>query len=124
MIPLRARLVCVIARRQRGKPYEFGAAGPDAFDCSGLTQYCFKRVGKRLLRTTQEQWAHGTPISGNAIREADILFFEGASPPYPDHCGIYLGSGLFIEAPHTGAEVRISHLTGYPGYMGARRYIR
>jgi cell wall-associated NlpC family hydrolase len=124
-LPLRARLVCVIARRQKGKPYQYGAEGPNSFDCSGLAVYCFKWVGKKLLRTSQLQWEHGTPIGRKAIRESDLLFFVGAGPGAPPrHMGIYLGSGLFIEAPHTGVKVRISHLDGYPGYMGARRYIK
>jgi cell wall-associated NlpC family hydrolase len=85
-----------------GKPYVWGAAGPDSFDCSGLTQFVWAKAGVYLYHYTGDQWNEGVHVSRNQLQPGDLVFF------YPDisHVGIYVGNGMMIDAPHTGAYVR------------------
>ena len=98
-----------LAAAQRGKPYIYGATGPRAFDCSGLTQYVFSKLGRRLPRTTYQQYAV-TKIPRSQIRPGDLVF-----TPDLGHVGIYAGYGSMWNAPHTGAPVRLQkvYATGY-----------
>ena len=107
-----------------GTPYEWGGASPGGFDCSGLLQYTWGKLGVNIPRTTYDQWKVGQPVAPNALRPGDAVFFKGSDSQggLPGHVGMYIGGGRFIEAPHTGSTVHISNLRGYPGYMGARRY--
>lgn len=105
-----------------GKPYVFGAAGPKAFDCSGLTQYVFAKFGISLPHYTGSQFAMGTSVSKEKLQQGDLVFFNtyGAI----SHVGIYTGSGEFIHAPSSGKTVRVSSLSEsyYASrYAGARR---
>jgi peptidoglycan DL-endopeptidase CwlO len=104
------------ACRQIGKPYGWGADGPDTFDCSGLTQYAWSSAGVSLTHYTGAQWNEGTPVSRANLRTGDLVFF------YSDvhHVGIYVGNGLIVHAPHTGDVVRMAVLANMP-YAGARR---
>lgn len=101
---------------QIGEPYEWGAAGPDSFDCSGLTQYAWASSGVQLTHYTGAQWTEGTAVSRDNLRTGDLVFF------YSDqhHMGIYVGNGLIVHAPHTGDVVRMAQLANMP-YSGARR---
>lgn len=101
---------------QIGEPYVWGAAGPDSFDCSGLTQYAWKSAQVSLTHYTGAQWSQGSPISRENLRTGDLVFF------YSDlhHVGIYVGNGLFVHAPHTGDVVRMEEVANMP-YAGARR---
>lgn len=101
---------------QIGKPYEWGADGPDTFDCSGLTQYAWASAGVSLTHFTGAQWTAGTPVSRDNLRTGDLVFF------YSDlhHVGIYVGNGLLVHAPHTGDVVRMARLADMD-YAGARR---
>lgn len=87
-----------------GKPYTYGAEGPNTFDCSGLTQFLFGKVGISLPRTAAQQQAAtarvSTPLPG------DLVFF--GQPAY--HVGLYIGSGKMISAPHSGATVHITNV--------------
>ena len=107
-----------------GTPYEWGGASPGGFDCSGLLQYTWGKLGVNIPRTTYDQWKVGQPVAPNALRPGDAVFFKGSDSQggLPGHVGMYIGGGRFIEAPHSGSTVHISNLRGYPGYMGARRY--
>ncbi|MEW2116524.1 NlpC/P60 family protein [Streptomyces sp. NPDC005474] len=90
------------ARAQVGKPYVWGAAGPDSYDCSGFTQAAWRAAGVTLPRTTYDQVNAGTTVSLSDIQPGDLVFF------YDDisHVGLYIGNGMMIHAPKPGAYVR------------------
>ncbi|KIQ64936.1 hypothetical protein TR51_12700 [Kitasatospora griseola] len=104
------------AYAQLGKPYKWGAAGPDSFDCSGLTQMAFRAGGVGLPRVSQDQWNAGKRIAKADIQPGDLLFY------YNDlhHVGIYIGNGKLLHAPRTGKNVEIVDMDVMP-YMGAVR---
>lgn len=107
-----------------GKPYVYGASGPNAFDCSGLTQYVYNRFGIGLSRTTYTQVNQGIKVDRSNLQPGDLVFFntEGSI----SHVGIYVGGGDFIHAPRTGKPVMISSLSdGYYSnkYATARRIL-
>ncbi|MFH8393793.1 NlpC/P60 family protein [Streptomyces sp. NPDC018036] len=90
------------ARAQIGKPYVWGATGPDSYDCSGLTQAAWKAAGVSLPRVTYDQVNAGTTVPLADARPGDLVFF------YDDisHVGLYIGGGMMIHAPKPGAYVR------------------
>lgn len=90
------------ARRQIGKPYVWAAAGPDSFDCSGLTQWAWRAGGVRLSHSTYAQWAETPHIPISALQPGDLVYFGDDL----HHMAIYSGSGMMIEAPYTGTTVR------------------
>ena len=95
-----------------GKPYVYGATGPNEFDCSGLTQYVYKSAGKNISRTTYTQVKEGVEVSRNNLMPGDLVFFN--TNGYMSHVGIYVGNGSFIHAPRTGKTVTVSSLNeGY-----------
>ena len=105
-----------------GKPYVYGATGPNAFDCSGLTQYVYNKFGVGLSRTTYTQVGEGTKVKRSDLRAGDLVFFNTESST--SHVGIYIGDGEFIHAPRTGKPVMVSSLSdGYYSerYATARR---
>jgi peptidoglycan DL-endopeptidase CwlO len=104
------------ARQQLGKPYVWGATGPDSYDCSGLTQAAYKAAGITLPRTTYDQVNAGTRVSESDLQPGDLVFF------YSDvsHVGLYIGGGEMIHAPHTGTVVKIAPITEMPFYAGVR----
>jgi peptidoglycan DL-endopeptidase CwlO len=106
------------ARNELGKPYVWAAGGPNAFDCSGLTMYVYAKAGVYLPHSAAGQYGMGRHVSSSALRPGDLVFF--GSPIH--HVGIYIGGGEMIEAPHTGAVVRISPYAR-PDYVGATRVV-
>lgn len=113
-----APIVTVIrfALAQLGKPYRWGATGPDAWDCSSLTQAAYATINIRLGRTTYQQATQGRPIYRLAdLHPGDLLFTPGTdgTPTHPGHVAMYLGTGLLIEAPRTGHPVHITPLGSY-----------
>ncbi|MFI9249178.1 NlpC/P60 family protein [Streptomyces sp. NPDC053069] len=98
----KAEKAIAFARAQIGKPYVWGATGPDSYDCSGLTQAAWKAAGVTLPRTTYDQVHAGTTVSLADARPGDLVFF------YDDisHVGLYMGNGMMIHAPKPGAYVR------------------
>lgn len=119
------------ALAQLGKPYVYGSAGPNSFDCSGLTYYCFKKVGITLPRTAYNvgySEALGARIPYEELQRGDIVCFNTMSDSdLSDHVGIYLGEGRFIHAPHTGSDVIVASMaSGYyvRNYSWARRVIK
>ncbi|MFJ9540402.1 NlpC/P60 family protein [Streptomyces sp. NPDC101225] len=98
----KAAKALAFARAQIGKPYVWGATGPDSYDCSGLTQAAWKAAGVSLPRTTYDQVDAGTTVSLTDAQPGDLIFF------YDDisHVGIYIGNGMMIHAPKPGAYVR------------------
>lgn len=110
------------ALRQIGKPYRWAAAGPGAFDCSGLTMRAWQRAGVRLGHFTGWQWTSGPHVPLNRLRRGDLVFFatNTAKPSTIHHVGVYIGRGKMVDAPHTGARVRIETIYE-PGLIGATR---
>ncbi|MEU7280282.1 NlpC/P60 family protein [Streptomyces sp. NPDC045431] len=99
-----------------GKPYVWGATGPSAFDCSGLTQAAWRSAGVSLPRTTYTQINAGQRVPRSALAPGDLVFFySGVS-----HVGLYVGDGKMIHAPRPGAPVRIAPIDEMP-WAGATR---
>ena len=98
------------AESQIGKPYQWGAAGPDSYDCSGLVMWAYAQVGVHLDHYTGYQWNEGAHIPTSALRPGDLVFFatDTSDPNTIHHVGMYIGNGEMVEAPYTGANVRIS----------------
>ncbi|HEY8983648.1 MAG TPA: C40 family peptidase [Streptomyces sp.] len=97
-----------IAASKKGAPYKYGAAGPKRFDCSGLTQYAFKKAGKTLPRTTTQQYNKTKHISASSRQKGDLVFFHSGSNVY--HVGIYAGAGKVWHSPKTGDVVRLQKI--------------
>jgi cell wall-associated NlpC family hydrolase len=104
------------AKRQLGKPYVWGAAGPDSFDCSGLTMWAWRAGGVSLPHYTGSQYAATTHIPLSAIQPGDLIFYNGM-----EHVGLYIGGGQIIHAPHSGDVVKISDLYYWNTSMVASR---
>lgn len=111
--------VVKLASQYIGVPYVWGGTSPSGFDCSGLVQYVYGRLGISLPRTSEEQVGSGSPVTGS-LQPGDLLFFEPEADG-PAHVGIYAGDNTFIEAPHTGANVRLMPVRAY---CAARRIIK
>ena len=111
------------AMTQLGIPYQWGGAAKlgGHTDCSGLVQAVYGANGISVPRTTYQQWAAGTPVDPHNMQPGDLVFFD-MTKAGPGHVGIYVGGNKFIEDPHTGAAVRTSTLSSYPGFVGARRF--
>jgi cell wall-associated NlpC family hydrolase len=109
-----ARTAIAYAEQQLGKPYQWGATGPDAFDCSGLVMMAYRAAGIGIPRTAAQQWAFGPWVSSSQAQPGDLVFFAGAdgTPAAPGHVGLVIGNGLMIEAYATGFPVRIAPYAG------------
>jgi peptidoglycan DL-endopeptidase CwlO len=100
----RAGIAVRAALSRLGRPYVWGATGPDRFDCSGLTQWSYARAGIHLDRTTYQQIHDGIAVPRSQVRPGDLVF------PSAEHVQMAIGNNLVVEAPHAGATVRISPL--------------
>jgi len=113
-----------IAERYLGVPYRWGGADPiTGFDCSGFTMFVYEQLGIHLTHYTGSQWFEGTRVPPDQLEPGDLVFFE-PSARGPQHEGMYIGGGRFIQAPHTGDVVKISSLSEpsyLNGYVGAVR---
>ena len=108
--------IVALAQRELGDPYVFAAAGPSAFDCSGLTMYCYAQIGIFMPHAATAQQQMSTPVPINALLPGDLVFFGGPGASY--HVGIYAGGGSMIHAPHTGDVVRYGSISG--AWIGGR----
>ncbi|MEU6881304.1 NlpC/P60 family protein [Streptomyces sp. NPDC046712] len=112
----RAAQAISFARDQLGKPYVWGATGPSAYDCSGLTQAAWRSAGVSLPRTTYTQINAGQRVSRSELAPGDLVFFySGIS-----HVGLYIGGGQMIHAPRPGAPIRVAPIDEMP-FAGATR---
>ncbi|MCL9793735.1 C40 family peptidase, partial [Frankia sp. AgKG'84/4] len=94
------------AYAQLGKPYVWGAEGPNTFDCSGLTQWVWQKGGVGLSHYTGSQWNEGRRVGRAELLPGDLVFFDADL----GHVGIYVGAGKMIHAPRTGEVVRVENV--------------
>jgi cell wall-associated NlpC family hydrolase len=129
LAPGQAQVVS-IALQYLGVPYVWGGSTPSGFDCSGLTQYCYRQVGVSLPRTSQSQYQAGQHIARDRLdllRPGDLVFF-GTNGDAGDvhHVGMYVGDGNYVHAPYTGAVVRVDSLnariSSRSDYVGGSRF--
>lgn len=97
-----------IAASKAGAPYRYGAAGPEAFDCSGYTSWVFARVGRHLPRTSRAQAAAAGHVSASQRRTGDLVFFHDHGRVY--HVAIYAGDNRIWHAPRSGERVRLERI--------------
>jgi peptidoglycan DL-endopeptidase CwlO len=101
------------AKAQIGKPYAYGASGPDSFDCSGLTMMAWAQAGVSLPHSSREQYSVTRRVSRSELRPGDLVFYY--SPI--SHVSIYVGNGMRVTATHTGSTVKLQSLgTSIVGY--------
>jgi cell wall-associated NlpC family hydrolase len=107
-----------LALRYLGVRYTWGGASPrQGFDCSGLVMYVYGRLGIRLPHYTVSQYRYGRRVGYSRLAPGDLVFFYGLN-----HVGMYVGRGRFIDAPHSGAVVRLTPLASRrASFYGARR---
>ncbi len=103
-----AATAIAFAMAQLGKPYQWGAAGPDAYDCSGLVYAAYAAAGIRIARTTYQWQQDGHVVPLSQIQPGDLLFSAGSdgTAASPGHVVMYLGSGQVIQAPQAGQDVQ------------------
>jgi len=109
---------------QVGKPYVWGANGPEAFDCSGLVRYIYKtELGKEIPRTSYDQSKFGQAVDKKDLQAGDLIFFDTMKKGKVSHVGMYVGNNEFIHASNAKSGVKKSKLSGYyeEAYRGARR---
>lgn len=114
------------AKKHLGKPYVWGATGPNSFDCSGLTQYVYKKCGKSIPRVAADQYSASKKVSKSNLQKGDLVFFSStAGGSYVGHVGIYIGSNKMIHAANSKVGVVTTNLNDsyyVSHYVGAGRY--
>jgi len=105
--PTAVEIVLATARAQLGKPYVYGSAGPNTFDCSGLTMFVWAAAGVALPHNAAAQDGVVRHVGRTQLRPGDLVFFGHR---YIGHVGIYIGGGKMIHAPYSGARVRVEPL--------------
>ena len=124
--PSRVDRVVEFARAQVGKPYQFGSAGPDAYDCSGLVRAAFKQIGIDLPHQSLLQSQRGVAVDwvNDEVRAGDLVFtFSTRNPTQISHVGIAISGNEWIEAPFTGAAVRITRLPSDSRIQAVQRIV-
>ena len=112
----RGATALAFAKTQIGKPYRFASAGPDAYDCSGLTSAAWKTAGVTLPRSSYTQFNAGRAVDRSELQPGDLVFF------YSDlsHVALYAGNGMVVQSPRPGRTVEYAQMSSMP-YAGARR---
>jgi murein DD-endopeptidase len=110
--------VTLRAIAQVGKPYRYGGADLNGFDCSGLVYFIHRELGVTVPRTAAEQYSASTPVNVRRLEPGDLLFFRTTKRKRVTHVGIYAGGGRFIHAPQTGREIELRELSD--DYYGPR----
>ncbi|MBU4302509.1 MAG: C40 family peptidase, partial [Actinobacteria bacterium] len=111
-------MVSLLSIQHLGKPYVWGATGPNCFDCSGLVCYVYAQIGVRLPRVTHSQVRVGREVPARELAPGDLVFFRQNK-----HVGIYLGGGWYVHAPRAGDVVKISPLGARSDLSACRRVI-
>ncbi|MFZ2509557.1 MAG: C40 family peptidase [Gordonia sp. (in: high G+C Gram-positive bacteria)] len=115
--PNRAQRALRAAESKIGSPYSYGAAGPNAFDCSGLVYWSYKQAGKTIPRDSYGQLGGGQPVASLAqAKVGDVLIFNGGG-----HAGIYAGNGQFVHSSTYGVPVKRDTVKAW-ALTGIRRY--
>lgn len=112
-----AKIAVKTAYDQIGKPYRYGASGPDAFDCSGLTKYSWGKAGVYLPQGVKAQWNATKRVAREAMQPGDLVFYFGKWT----HVGLYIGDGRMIHSVHPGERVRIDDIDYMSGFSGGGR---
>jgi cell wall-associated NlpC family hydrolase len=112
-----AQIAVDTALAQLGDPYVWAGAGPDVFDCSGLTQFAYAAAGIYLPHSSSMQSTMGTPVAQSDLQPGDLVFFY--SPV--SHVAMYIGNGQIVQAPTAGDVVKVTDLVYMSGYNSARR---
>jgi cell wall-associated NlpC family hydrolase len=112
-----AQIAVHTAMAQRGKPFGWGASGPNRFDCSGLVMYAYGKAGVRLPHSSGGQSRMGRPVSRADLRPGDLIFFYRPV----GHVAMYIGNGQMVYAPSSGDVVKVGRVANMPGYNSARR---
>lgn len=120
-----ARDVLSTANSLLGKPYSYGASGPNSFDCSGFTSYVFNQAGISLPRTVADQANVGVKVAKNELRPGDLVFFSYYGGGSIQHVGIYAGGGKFIHSSSSKGVIVTSLSQDYyvTNYKGASRLL-
>ena len=123
----KVQAVIDLAHKQLGKPYVWGAEGPNSFDCSGLIYYVYKNAASITLpRTSSDQYSAGVAVSRSNLKEGDLIFSSTDGTGNITHVAIYVGDGQMIHAPRNGKNVeKVSINNSYwnKAYVGARRVL-
>ena len=123
----KVQAVIDLAHKQLGKPYVWGAEGPNSFDCSGLIYYVYKNAASITLpRTSSEQYSAGVAVSRSNLKAGDLIFSSTDGTGNITHVAIYVGDGQMIQAPRNGKNVeKVSINNSYwnKAYVGARRVL-
>lgn len=118
----KASKVVNLAKSKIGRPYVWGATGPNTFDCSGLTSWCYKQIGITIPRTSRDQGKAGKYVPKSDLRPGDLVFFNNPI----SHVGMYIGDGNMVHAPKPGDVVKIVsiNIKHYKSiYNTARRFL-
>ena len=117
--------IALRAISQVGKPYLYGGADLQGFDCSGLVFYVHRDLGIQVPRTAAEQYAASKPVNVHGLEPGDLLFFRTTRSKRITHVGIYAGGGRFVHAPQTGRTIELRYLDDEyysPRLVGAGRF--
>jgi cell wall-associated NlpC family hydrolase len=114
-----AQIAIAAAHSAIGSPYVWGAGGPDAFDCSGLTSWAWAQAGVSIPHSASAQWTSLPRVSLSAVQPGDIIYYGNFGP----HVALYIGGGSIIHARHPGpgGQVQLDSMTGYDRPWGAVR---
>jgi cell wall-associated NlpC family hydrolase len=119
--------VALRAIAQVGKPYRYGGADLDGFDCSGLVFFIHRDLGITVPRTAAEQYSASTPVNVRKLEPGDLLFFRMTKRKRVSHVAIYAGGGRFVHAPQSGRNIEIRELGDEyygPHLVGAGRLLK
>ena len=115
-----------IAKAQLGDPYVYGANGPNAFDCAGLTSYAYRHAGRWLPRSTDQQWRFARHIAKSDLRKGDLMFFLSGGDPY--HVGMFVGRqngrAMILRASSTSDRVVVGPVWTNDWSAGTLRHRR